>query len=330
MNPKKYFLSFYLGLLAFLNCSIQALDNEFKPVISILTSVWKGDEFIEHFLIDITRQTIFDQCELIIINANSPGNEEEIIKKYVRAYPNIIYKRLDKDPGLYGVWNLAIGISRAEFLVNANIDDRMAPNFLEVHLQALQENPDVDLVYCDNYWTGKPNETFETNSGNNRFHPLGYPTPEFSKAIAALLPGCHPMWRKSLHKKCGLFDETVFVVGDLDMWMRAVKAGAIFKKINGIYGLYYSNPIGLSTSGFELIDNQHVLTQQMSPEARARHDRIIREFTLMKKKHPEFIFMLEFAAKSQGRSSRTLTKHLISDKDQWDCYLTQYLAKITK
>src|SRR5581483_11628161 len=97
-----------------------------------------------------------NQCELIIINANSPGHEDEIIKKYQHAYPNIVYKRLDHDPGLYGVWNIAIGMAQAAFLVNANIDDRMAPNFLAVHLEALQKNPDVDLVYCDNYWTNKP------------------------------------------------------------------------------------------------------------------------------------------------------------------------------
>ena len=64
------------------------------PKISIITSVYNGDQFIEGFLADITQQTIFDQCELILINANSPGNEEPVIKKYMDQYPNIIYQRL--------------------------------------------------------------------------------------------------------------------------------------------------------------------------------------------------------------------------------------------
>ena len=33
-----------------------------------------------------------------MINADSPGNEEPVIKKYMAMYPNIIYKRLDTDP----------------------------------------------------------------------------------------------------------------------------------------------------------------------------------------------------------------------------------------
>ena len=45
------------------------------PKISIITSVYDGDDYIESFLEDITRQTIFkDKCELIMVNANSPGN----------------------------------------------------------------------------------------------------------------------------------------------------------------------------------------------------------------------------------------------------------------
>src|SRR3990167_11330890 len=94
------------------------------PPISIITSVYNGGQFINGFMEDITQQTIFDQCELIMINANSPGNEEAVIKKYMQKYPNIIYKKLDKDPGLYAVWTLAIQMAQGEYITNANLDDR--------------------------------------------------------------------------------------------------------------------------------------------------------------------------------------------------------------
>jgi len=82
-------------------------NTEKLPKISIITSVYDGDEYIEPFLKNVTTQTIFkEKCELIIINANSPGDEDKIISDYVEKYPdNIIYKKLDKDPGIYGVWN---------------------------------------------------------------------------------------------------------------------------------------------------------------------------------------------------------------------------------
>ena len=51
-----------------------------NPKISIITSLYKGGEYIKGFLEDIVNQTIFkDKCELIIIDANSPDNEKDII-----------------------------------------------------------------------------------------------------------------------------------------------------------------------------------------------------------------------------------------------------------
>jgi len=220
------------------------------PRISIITSVYNGDEFIDGFLADITRQTIFDQCELIMINANSPGNEEKVIKQYMKQYPNIIYLKLDHDPGLYGVWNMAIKMAASEYITNANLDDRLKPNCYEVHAKYLDENPEIDLVYSGCYKTTIPNETFEQNSHNKVIPHSQF---EFNKIDLLKrwipYPNNHPMWRKSMHSNYGLFNEVYTVAGDMEMWIRAAVFGnAQFKKITGFYGLYYLNPTGLSTA----------------------------------------------------------------------------------
>ena len=106
-----------------------------------------------------------------MINANSPGNEEEVIQEYLEKYPNnIVYKRLEEDPGIYGVWNIGVEMSSGEYLTNANLDDRKAINSLERHARELYTSSDVDLVYADMAITDKPNETFENNSSNLRNH----------------------------------------------------------------------------------------------------------------------------------------------------------------
>jgi len=204
--------------------------------------MYKGEKYIEGFMRDMVRQTVFDQCELIIINANSPENEEPVVRRYMKKYPNIIYRRLDHDPGIYGTWNRAIQMAKGEFITNANVDDRLSPRCYEVHMKALDEHPDVDLVYSDFYVTKKPNETFEHNSAyrvskRDEFSP---------KNMWDCLPGCNPMWRKNLHKTCGLFDTSYKIAGDWEMWCRFVKNGVLFLKINDVYALFYSNPSGLS------------------------------------------------------------------------------------
>jgi len=215
------------------------------PKISIVTSVYKAEMHIKGFLDDITKQTIFDNCELILINANSPENEKEIITKYLKKYDNIIYKELDKDPGVYGVWNLGIEISSGDYITNANVDDRRSHHQLEILARELVNSKNIDLVYSQSFITEIPNETFNNNSSKNNV----YNVEKFTKEnMIKCLPGCMPLWKKSLHKKAGYFNDNYKHAGDWEMWLRAVRNGLNFKKIEGVHGLYYMNPEGLSTS----------------------------------------------------------------------------------
>ena len=227
---------------------VTTVDMSEIPKISIITSVYNGDDYIEEFLEDITRQTIFqEKCELVMVNANSPGNEEGIIKKYVEKYPdNIIYCKLDEDPGIYGTWNHAIELSTGDFITNANLDDRKAINSLEKHAKELVLNPEVDLVYADSFITHRPNETFEKNSSGGK----KYNFEPFSKEsmIRGNQPHNNPMWRKTLHEKYGLFDSKYKSAGDWEFFLRSTFGGSKFKKMSAAYGLYYFNPKGISTN----------------------------------------------------------------------------------
>ena len=224
------------------------VDVSDLPKVSIITSIYNGDEYIEQFMEDITSQTIFEEkCELVLIDANSPGNEEEIIKPYIEKYPNnIVYKKLDQDPGIYAVWNMGVEMATGEYLTNANLDDRHAPFAYEKQSVTLLANPDVDLVYADMLITDQPNETWAVNSSNGR----KYNFPEFSYDHLKMvnMPHAAPMWRKSLHKKHGLFDQKYKSAGDWEMWLRAAQKGSKFMKISTPVGLYYFNPTGISTN----------------------------------------------------------------------------------
>jgi len=227
---------------------IAEFDMDDIPKISIITSMYKGDDFIEPFLEDITQQTIFkDKCELIIVDANSPGNEKEKIDKYLEKYPeNIKYYRLGKDPGIYGTWNWAIERSTGEFITNANLDDRKSILSLEKHAKELVLNPDVDLVYADSFITHQPNETFDKNSSGGKKYNFEH----FSKE--AMLRGNqahnNPMWRKSAHADHGLFNDKYKSAGDWEFFLRCAFGGSQFKKIDTALGLYYFNPQGISTN----------------------------------------------------------------------------------
>lgn len=215
------------------------------PKISIITSVFKGDQFIEPFLFDITRQTYFDKSELILINANSPHNEEVVINKYLKKHQNIKYSRLDKDPGVYAVWNIAIRSSQGQYITNANLDDRKHPNHLEEHVKALDENPGSDLAYADVLVTETPNEVFETCAApSGIIRMLEY---SYTNLLRQNMPHNNPVWRKSIHDRFGYFREDMLSCADFEMWLRAASQGSVFTKIDKVLSLYFRNPEGIST-----------------------------------------------------------------------------------
>jgi glycosyltransferase involved in cell wall biosynthesis len=223
------------------------VDVSELPKISIIASMYDADEFIEGYLEDITSQTIFkEKCELILINANSPGNEEPVIKKYMEKYPNIIYKKLDEDPGIYATWNIAIKMASGEFITNANMDDRKFPNSIEKHAKSLLINKDIDLVYADSYIVNEPNKTWETLPNNCSRYDFEIFSPK--AMLRGNLPHNNPMWRKSLHDKFGYFNENYKSASDWEFWLTCVVGNSKFMKLNDILGIYYFNPKGISTN----------------------------------------------------------------------------------
>ena len=84
------------------------------------------------------------------------------------------------------------------------------------------------------------NETFDNNSSSGvLFEHSKY---EYSREnMVKCLPGPMPLWKKSIHDKCGFFDdENCNFADDWDMWLRAVNNNCEFKKVNETVGLYLS------------------------------------------------------------------------------------------
>lgn len=212
--------------------------------ITLITSLYKGGAHIESFLKNITRQTAWNDCTLRILDAASPDGEIEVIKDYMSSYGNILYDRLDKDPGIYACWNSMIEQSTTEYITNANVDDLLVDDCIEKHLSLLDSNDDIDLAYCVNIETdtyGIP----ETIEGQRVF-----PTGIFSlyNMLLCNLPHNHPVWRRNLHKRYGYFDESYHSAADWDFWLRCATLGAKFELIEEPLGIYYRNPSGMSSS----------------------------------------------------------------------------------
>lgn len=219
------------------------------PRISILISLFRSEEFLPHFLKNLRSQTCFEETEPVFIDANEDDRDFRVIEEFLKSNKNCLYF---KAPGcnVYQAWNKGIEKSNGDIVTNWNTDDRRFSDSLEMQLGFLDQNQQIDLCYGEVFVTETKNEDPEKSSSGSIF-----PCVDFSKENMLLVnsPHCMPVWRKKLHDKFGMFDDSFFSAGDYEMWMRSIDGGAIFKKIYFPVGSYYRNPVGVS-SGEKTID----------------------------------------------------------------------------
>lgn len=214
--------------------------------ISILTSLYNGRKYIEAFMENMIEQTVFGDCELIVVDACSPQDEAGVIAKYAKKFKNIVYKRTDTRIGIYEAWNIAAQEAKGEFLTNANVDDCRRCDSFELQASCLQVLPFVDVVFQDVYYSFLPNLKFgDIERRGCRTH---FPNVSRYNLMQFNLPHNGPMWRKALHDELGYFDAQFKSAGDSEFWFRCLIANKVFYKLNAAHVGYYMNPEGLSTS----------------------------------------------------------------------------------
>jgi len=213
-------------------------------LVSAIVSIYKSGKFIEHKLKNLLAQTIKDKLEIIIVDSNSPENEQVIVEKYAKDNVNIRYIRTKERETIYEAWNRGIRLASGKYITNSNADDVLRNDALQIMVNELENNPDIALVYADYFITNSENATFTNHI------KIGHSVkPDYSPDI--MLSGCHmgpqPMWRKSIHNEIGYFDEDFISAGDYEFWCRMATKYKM-KHIKIYLGLYYHNQNGIVNS----------------------------------------------------------------------------------
>lgn len=220
-------------------------DSVKFPRVSIITSIFKSERFIEHFLHDVSRQTIFSDCEILLLNADSPENEEKHILEFEKFFPkNVVYKKLDKRYSIYETWNMGADLASSSIITNWNTDDRRVFNSLENQVKEFENDKSLDVCYGPTLTTYVENESVEYSKSTDGF---GCYEATLQNMLVNNSPHCLPMWRKDLHERFGYFDIKYPIAGDYEMWLRALVGGAKFKMMKDLVGSYYRNPTGNSS-----------------------------------------------------------------------------------
>jgi hypothetical protein len=136
--------------------------------------------------------------------------------------------------------------SDSKYITNANLDDRIFSKCIEKHVDFLEKNEDIDLAYCYNVVVDQEGVTEDKLFGQQQIFTTG----EFSleNMLRANLPHNHPVWRRSLHDRFGMFSDEYASGSDWDFWLRCAFGGSKMYLIKEPLGIYYRNPKGMSTN----------------------------------------------------------------------------------
>ena len=186
------------------------------PQVSVVTSVYNGEAFLEECVNSILNQT-FKDFEYIILNNGSTDRTPEILKSYSDPRLRIIHQ---ENLGVPKSLNKGISLCRANLMSHLDADDYVHPQWLEKHFEFMSQNQNV--VICGSRFE----ELF-----NGKLYPQSCPLIESDQEIRKSLcfmntiPHSFSIIRKSALLKAGGYDPQLIIAHDYDLWIRLLEEG---------------------------------------------------------------------------------------------------------
>ncbi|MDX5448528.1 MAG: glycosyltransferase [Bacteroidota bacterium] len=119
-----------------------------EPRVSVIIPNYNHERFLPLRIRSVLEQTI-DDFEVIILDDHSPDGSRSIIEDFARQDSRIRTHFNEKNSGsTFAQWNKGVELARAPIVWIAESDDHCSPNFLEVLLPGIEEDPKVGIVFC--------------------------------------------------------------------------------------------------------------------------------------------------------------------------------------
>ncbi len=122
-------------------------NKSHKPLFSILVPTYNQAKYLPETLDSIINQT-YDNWEAVVVNDGSTDETAEVLKKYEEKDSRI--RTIHKDNGgVSSALNEGLRNARGEWVCWLSSDDLFEPDKLDIHLQAMEEYPDIRFFHTN-------------------------------------------------------------------------------------------------------------------------------------------------------------------------------------
>ncbi len=196
-------------------------------MVSVVLPVYNGEKDLEA-AIDSVLQQSYSDLELILVNDCSTDGTADIIRRAaekdsrVRSITNQTNQKLPES------LNIGFRQARGEFFTWTSDDNRYDKDAIRVMVEALEQDKEVALVYCDYTPVDAEGRVLEEY---DRQKEEGNP----EDMIRGNQVGACFLYRREIAEKVGEYDKNLFLVEDYDYWLRIFEAGRMIHVNKKLY-----------------------------------------------------------------------------------------------
>jgi hypothetical protein len=240
----------FLQFIKYVKTPSQELNSEcnleLKANVDVIISLYRFQEYIP--VLESSLKSCFSNPRVTFHFVLVSGSTAETIwlSDLVSETHHKLYQ-IENRLGIYAAWNLAINGGTGELITNLNADDLRLPHSICCQAAVLQAEP-TDGSYGNFVLSTDIFSSLQGKSEMVLVSNLG----GFNESVlvdkSQNMMHCAPMWKRTLHERFGMFDESLKSSGDTDFWLRAMAGGAKFSSYEPVTAIYFHNPEGLSSS----------------------------------------------------------------------------------
>jgi len=252
---------------------------------TLVTSVFGSDPFIRGFINNSVALQGYDRLiDHTFVVSKLSETEITALLDLLNRKPNVLVLWNREDPGLYACWNVGIRTARHPYVSNANVDDLRDPTHVITLIRALEAHPDalVAATALNPFYDYPADGTlpedrpgwYSDRAGYFSFFDLAQlPDDAPTRLVAHNMPHCMPVWRRSLHERCGWFDEPNFgTFADWAFWLKALENGGRGWMEHEALSFYFVNPASHNRRGSDLALRHARVEEAFLPAFLARRD----------------------------------------------------------
>ena len=190
------------------------------PLISVIIPAFNSGQFIAQAVQSVLDQT-YHHFEVIVIDDGSTDTTKDVLREF-NGHIRYCYQ---ENRGPSAARNTGIAMAEGEYICFLDADDIWMPNKLEVQVAFMAQHDDIGLVFSDEEEVGLDMGQHRSILAQTLFRSdIVTQTPmqnAFKKLLVEnFIPTSMVMVRRTCFGKAGLFDESLRVVEDRDMWLR--------------------------------------------------------------------------------------------------------------